>query len=207
MLKIGVFVSGGGTNLQAIIDRINDGYLSGCEIVTVISSREGAFALERARRHDIPCIHMSRKLFGSDAEYARTLKEHLLSVSVDLIVLAGYLSMLPEEIVDWYINKIINIHPALMPAFSGKGYYGLTPHVKVLEYGAKITGATVHFVDGEYDHGAVIAQKAIEILDDDTPETLQQRVMKECEQVLLPDVIKAISEGRVKIDGRKVTIM
>ena len=207
MLRIAVFVSGGGTNLQALIDGIENKTLTGCEIATVISSKADAFALERARKHQIPCVHMSKKLFENEECFAEALKAHLQQASVDLLVTAGYLSLIPENVVTLYTDKIINVHPALMPAFSGKGFYGLTPHKKVLEYGAKVTGATVHFADCEYDHGAVIAQKAIAVLDEDTPESLQLRVMKECEQVLLPAVVQAIAEGRIHKKGRQVQII
>src|SRR5690554_3360496 len=176
MLKLGIMVSGGGTNLQAIIDRIDSGYLEGCSIATVVSSRQGAYALERAKKHNIPAVCISKKCFASVEEYDKALIEHFKSYDVDLVVLAGFLSMLGKTFVDTYRNRIINVHPSLIPSFCGKGYYGITPHQKALEYGVKVTGATVHFVDFEYDSGPIILQKAIEVMDDDTPESLQLRV-------------------------------
>lgn len=206
MLKLGIMVSGGGTNLQAIIDKIENGYLENCKIVTVVSSKPGVFALERAARHDIPSVCISKKTYASMEEYDRALIDHFSSCNVDLVVLAGFLSMLGEGFVKVYQNRIINIHPSLIPSFCGKGYYGIIPHQKALEHGVKVTGATVHFVDFEYDTGPIILQKAVEVLDDDTPESLQLRVMEQAEWELLPKAIKLYSEGRISIDGRKVTI-
>lgn len=206
MLRLGVMVSGGGTNLQAIIDKIESGYLDNCEIVTVVSSRPDAYALERAAKHGIPAVCISKKSFASAEEYDKALLEHFGTCKVNLVVLAGFLSMLGEGFVKAYQNRIINIHPSLIPSFCGKGYYGIIPHQKVLEYGAKVTGATVHFVDFEYDTGPIILQKAVDVMDDDTPETLQRRVMEKAEWELLPKAIKLYSEGRIAIDGRKVTI-
>jgi phosphoribosylglycinamide formyltransferase-1 len=206
MLRLGIMVSGGGTNLQAIIDKIKSGYLENCKIVTVVSSRPGAYALERAARHNIPAVCISKKSFSSPEEYDRALLDHFNGCDVDLVVLAGFLSMLGENFVREYRNRIINIHPSLIPAFCGKGFYGIIPHQKALEYGVKVTGATVHFVDFDYDTGPIILQKAVEVKDDDTPETLQLRVMEQAEWELLPKAIKLYSEGRISIDGRKVTI-
>jgi phosphoribosylglycinamide formyltransferase-1 len=207
MLRLGVLVSGGGTNLQAIIDKIGAGYLKDCRIVTVVSSRPGAYALERAGKHGIPGACISAKTFASPEEYDRALTEHFTKNEVGLVVLAGFLSMLGEGFVNAYRDRIINIHPALIPSFCGKGFYGITPHRRALEYGVKVTGATVHFVDFEYDSGPIILQKAVPVLDDDTPETLQQRVMREAEWELLPEAIKLFSEGRLKIEGRRVRIV
>ena len=151
MLRIGVMVSGGGTNLQAIIDKIECGYLNKCKIVTVLSSRERAFALERAEKYNIPSKCISSKGFKSTKEYDKALIEHFDRYDVDLIVLAGFLSMLGEGLIERYRNRIINIHPSLIPSFCGKGCYGLIPHQKAIEYGVKVTGATVHFVELEYD--------------------------------------------------------
>lgn len=206
MLKLGILVSGGGTNLQAIIDKIEAGYLKDCRIATVVSSRPGVFALERAAKHGISTACISSKAAPSPEEYDRALISHFKSNDVGLVVLAGFLSMLGEGFVNTYRNRIINIHPSLIPSFCGKGFYGLTPHRKALEYGVKVTGATVHFVDLEYDSGPIILQKAVYINDDDTPETLQQRVMQEAEWELLPEAIKLFSEGRLAIEGRKVKI-
>lgn len=174
MLRIGVMVSGGGTNLQAILDNINNGTLSGCQVVTVVSSKPDAFALERAKINNIPSKVISRKDFNSIEEYDDALLTHMQSCGAELVVLAGFLSHLGEKFVNAYKNAIINVHPSLIPSFCGKGYYGLIPHIKALEYGVKITGATVHFVELDYDSGPIILQKAVEILPGDTPETLQK---------------------------------
>jgi phosphoribosylglycinamide formyltransferase-1 len=206
MLRLGVLVSGGGTNLQAIIDKIECGYLAGCGIVTVVSSRQDAYALERAAKHGIPSAFISRKSFAAPEDYDKAMLEHFRSHNVDLVVLAGFLSMLGPSFIETYRNRIINIHPSLIPSFCGKGFYGITPHKAALDYGVKVTGATVHFVDYEYDSGPIILQKAVEVLDDDTPESLQARVMKEAEWVLLPKAIKLYSEGRLTVEGRKVRI-
>lgn len=206
MLKLGILVSGGGTNLQAIIDKIESGQLKDCSIATVVSSRPGVYALERAMKHGIPTACISAKATPSPEEYDRALISHFKSCDVGLVVLAGFLSMLGEGFVNTYRNRIINIHPALIPSFCGKGFYGITPHCKAIEYGVKVTGATVHFVDLEYDSGPIILQKAVSVHDDDTPESLQQRVMKEAEWELLPEAIRLFSEGRLTIEGRRVTI-
>ncbi|OPZ89059.1 MAG: Phosphoribosylglycinamide formyltransferase [Firmicutes bacterium ADurb.Bin419] len=206
MLKIGVLVSGGGTNLQAIIDKVESGYLSNCTIVTVISSRPDTYALERARKHDIEGVCIARKNFPSIDEYDLALISHLENRGVELVVMAGFLSILGEMFTKRYEGRIINVHPALIPSFCGKGYYGLTPHVKALEYGVKVTGATVHFVELEADAGPIILQKAVYIKEDDTPETLQKRVMEEAEWDILPKAIKLISENKVSIEGRRVRI-
>lgn len=206
MLKIGVLVSGGGTNLQAIIDRIDNGYLNNCEISTVVSSREGVYALERAGKHGIPNICISRKNYDSMEKYDDALIEHFNKYNVDLIVMAGFLSMVGERLNSIYKNRMINIHPSLIPAFCGKGFYGIVPHQRALEYGVKVTGATVHFVELEYDSGPIIFQKAVNIKENDTPETLQKRVMEEAEWELLPEAIKLFSEGRIIIEDRKVRI-
>lgn len=206
MLKLGIMVSGGGTNLQAIIDKIESGFLADCRIVTVVSSRAGAYALERAKNSGIPAAVISKKDFSSVEEYDQALIEHFTKHDVGLVVLAGFLSMLGEGFVNAYRNRIINIHPSLIPSFCGKGFYGLIPHIKALEYGVKVTGATAHFVDYEYDSGPIILQKAVEVKDGDTPETLQQRVMQEAEWEILPEAVRLYSEGRLVIEGRKVRI-
>lgn len=206
MLRVGVLVSGGGTNLQAIIDRMENGYLKDCSIVTVVSSKPGVFALERAKKHGIPGTCISRKSFASIDEYDVALVEHFKSCNVDLVVMAGFLSILGDRFNEAYKNKIINVHPALIPSFCGKGYYGIIPHQKAIEYGVKVTGATVHFVELEADAGPIILQKAVYIREDDTPETLQKRVMEEAEWEILPEAIKLFAEGRLVIEGRKVKI-
>ncbi len=207
MLKIGVLVSGGGTNLQAIIDSIESGYLKDCSIAVVVSSRPGAYALERAKKHNIPSTVISRKEFKSLDEYDEAIIQCFESYGVELVVMAGFLTMVGEKFINKYRGRAINIHPSLIPSFCGKGYYGIIPHQKALEYGVKVTGATVHFVEPEYDSGPIILQKAVEVRDDDTPETLQRRVMEEAEWKILPRAIKLFSERRLVINGRKVSII
>ncbi|HOM02949.1 MAG TPA: phosphoribosylglycinamide formyltransferase [Acetivibrio sp.] len=206
MLRIGVLVSGGGTNLQAIIDKIESGYIKNCSIVTVVSSKPNVYALERAKKHNIPAVCIARKDYASVHEYGEALIEHFERCEVDLVVMAGFLSILGENFVKRFENKIINIHPSLIPAFCGKGYYGIIPHQKALEYGVKVTGATVHFVELEADSGPIILQKAVYINDDDTPETLQKRVMEEAEWEILPEAIKLFAEEKLVVEGRKVRI-
>lgn len=206
MLKLGVMVSGGGTNLQAIIDKIKRGYLEGCSVAAVVSSKPGVYALERAKKYDIPAICISKKEYIDQEEYDRALVEYFERYEVDLVVLAGFLSMIGEGFIKKYRNRIINVHPALIPAFCGKGFFGLIPHQKALEYGVKVTGATVHFVEPEYDSGPIILQKAVDVMDDDTAETLQKRVMEQAEWEILPEAIKLYSQGRLIIEGRKVRI-
>lgn len=196
MFRIGVLVSGGGTNLQAIIDRIEDGYLKNCEITSVVSSKDGAFALERARKHGIKAVSMPRKAYADTDIYSKELAEHFDSENVDLIVLAGFMTILSRAFLDKYENRIINVHPSLIPSFCGKGFYGLKPHEEALKYGVKVTGATVHFVNGEVDGGKIILQRAVYIQDGDTPEILQARVMKEAEHIILPEAIKILSEAK-----------
>lgn len=193
MFRIGVLVSGGGTNLQAIIDRIEDGYLSNCEITSVVSSKEGVFALERAKKHGISARCIARKAYSNTEEYSSALAAHFEQENVDLIVLAGFLTVLSENFIKRFEDKIINVHPSLIPSFCGKGFYGLIPHEEALKYGVKVTGATVHFVNGEVDGGKIILQKAVYVQDGDTPEVLQARVMKEAEHIILPEAIKKLS--------------
>lgn len=207
MLRIGVLVSGGGTNLQAVLDSIESGYIKNCEIATVVSSKDGVYALERAKKYNIPSVSIPRKSFSSVDEYDGALISHLEKHGVELVVLAGFLSILGERFNKRYENRIINVHPALIPSFCGKGYYGMIPHKKAIEYGVKVTGATVHFVELETDAGPIILQKAVYIKDDDTPEILQRRVMEEAEWEILPEAIKLYSEGRLVVEGRKVRIL
>lgn len=206
MLRVGVLVSGGGTNLQALIDRIESGYIKNCRIVTVVASKPGVFALERASKHDIPGVCITKKDYSSLEEYDHALIEHLENAGVELVVMAGFLSILGEEFSKHFKNRIINVHPALIPAFCGKGYYGMIPHRKALEYGVKVTGATVHFVELEADAGPIILQKAVCIKDEDTAETLQKRVMEEAEWDILPEAVKLFAEGRLMVEGRRVLI-
>ena len=207
MLNIGVMVSGGGTNLQAILDAISEGRLPGCRVATVLSSKEGAGALLRADKAVVPHAVLERKRFSAPGEYDQAVLAHMQAHDVALVVLAGFLSMVGAPLLTAYPGAILNVHPSLIPAFCGKGYYGLIPHVRALEYGVKVTGATVHFVEAEYDSGPIVLQKAVEILSDDTAETLQQRVMKQAEWQLLPQAIRLFSEGRLQVDGRVVRIL
>jgi phosphoribosylglycinamide formyltransferase-1 len=205
-MNLGVLVSGGGTNLQAIIDKIESGYLKCCHITAVVSSKAGVYALERARQHNIPFSVISKKNFASLEDFDQALIQHMEQYGVELVVMAGYLSQTGEGFCKKYKGRIINIHPSLIPAFCGKGFYGITPHQKALEYGVKVTGATVHFVEADYDSGPVILQKPVYIKDDDTPETLQKRVMEEAEWEILPKAIRLYSEGRLAVEGRKVRV-
>lgn len=207
MLRLGVLVSGEGTNLQAIIDNISNGYIPDCEIVTVVSNNSKAGALNRAEARRIPHSHISKKQFETLVEFDDALLKHFQSYNVNLVVLAGYLSMVGEKVVNYYKNRIINIHPSLIPSFCGKGFYGIIPHQKAIEYGVKVTGATVQFIDYEYDTGPIIIQKAVKVMQGDTPEELQLRVMKQAEWIILPEAIKKISEDKLKINGRSVTIL
>ena len=200
-MKIAVFVSGGGTNLQAIIDNIKSGYLSDIEISLVVSSNKDAYALTRAEENGIPSKVLSVKDFGGRDKWDEAVLDAVQESGAELIVLAGYLSLLGTMVVHAYSNRIINIHPALIPAFCGEGMYGIKPHIAALARGVKVSGATVHFVNECYDEGPIILQKAVDVKWDDTPEVLQQRVMKECEQVILPKAIKLISEGKVTIEN------
>ncbi|HBZ77640.1 MAG TPA: phosphoribosylglycinamide formyltransferase [Clostridiales bacterium] len=204
-MKIAVFVSGGGTNLQAIIDKIASGEITNVEISEVIASNENAFAIERAKKAGIPAKVISKKVLGAEAYDDATLAE-LNSLGVELVVLAGFLSMLGPKTVAAYANRIINIHPALIPAFCGQGMYGIRPHEAVLAKGVKVSGATVHFVNEHYDEGPIILQKAVDVLPDDTPETLQKRIMKECEQVILPQAIQLIADGRIEVVNNLVRV-
>jgi phosphoribosylglycinamide formyltransferase-1 len=203
-INIAVFVSGGGTNLQSIIDHIEAGNINGT-IQIILSSREDAYALQRAQRHGIQGIYMGKKNYPDLKERNEKIMELLNEKKIDLIVLAGYMSILDKEVVETYRNRIINIHPSLIPSFCGKGFYGEKVHKAVLEYGVKITGATVHFVDEGTDTGPVILQKAVPVKDDDTVETLAKRVLT-VEHELLPRAIKLFAEQKLKIEGRRVRI-
>ena len=197
-----VLVSGGGTNLQAIIDAIDSGKITNAEISVVISNNANAYALERAKHHGIEALCVSPKSFSSREEFNQKLLETIQSYQVDLVVLAGCLVVIPEIMVKAYPNKIINIHPALIPSFCGTGYYGLKVHEGVLKRGVKVTGATVHFVDEGTDTGPIILQKAVEVHQDDTPEILQRRVMEEAEWKIMPEAINLIANHKVQvIDG------
>ncbi len=198
-MKIAVFVSGGGTNLQAIIDQIRDGKLKNVEICIVIASNDSAYALQRASDNNIPSEVMSVKSYASREEWDEAVISKLKESGAELIVLAGYLSLLGPKTVKAFSNRIINIHPALIPSFCGKGMYGIKPHEAALARGVKVSGATVHLVNENYDEGPILLQKCVDILPDDTPEVLQKRIMKECEQVILPKAISLFAEGKVEI--------
>ncbi len=206
MLRVAVLVSGGGTNLQAILDKMEAGYLPNASIVTVVASKPEAYALERAKKHGIPTKVIPRKDFADNKEFSQAILEYLQSQQVDLIVLAGFMYILSSEFIQAFENKMLNVHPALIPSFCGPGFYGLTPHIKALEYGVKVVGATVHFVTEECDGGPIILQKAVAVQEGDTPEILQKRVMEQAEWEILPEAIKLISEGRVHVEGRVVHI-
>lgn len=204
MLKVVVCVSGGGTNLQAILDAIDRGRVTNTEVIAVISNNPGAKALKRAEDHGIPAICLSPKEHADREAFNRAFTDKMLALEPDLVVLAGFLVKIPEEMVEKFPNRIINVHPSLIPSFCGVGYYGLKVHEKALERGVKVTGATVHFVDQGMDEGPIIAQKAVRVAEDDTPETLQGRVMEQAEWILLPQVIDDIANGRLKVEGGKV---
>lgn len=206
MLRLAVLVSGGGTNLQAILDAIDEGTITNAEVSVVISNNAGAYALERAKKKGIDAVCLSPKNFASREAFNEALLAKLQSYNVDLVVLAGCLVVIPQSIVDAYPNKIINIHPSLIPSFCGTGYYGLKVHEGVLSRGVKVTGATVHFVDGGTDTGPIILQKAVEVHEGDTPKALQQRVMEEAEWVIMPRAIDLIANGKVTVEDGHVKI-
>ena len=206
MLKLAVLVSGGGTNLQAIIDSIADGRITNAEIKVVISNNKNAYALERAAKAGIPAKALSPKDFTDREAFNDALLQALIDSEADLVVLAGCLVVIPPKIVEHFKNRIINIHPSLIPSFCGKDYYGLKVHEGVLNRGVKVTGATVHFVDDGTDTGPIILQKAVEVHQDDTPKSLQQRVMEEAEWVIMPRAIDLIANGKVKVEGGKALI-
>ena len=202
MMKMAVLVSGGGTNLQAIMDAMDRGEITNAEIAVVISNNANAYALERAKMKGIEAICVSPKAYASRAEFNQALLETIQSYDVELVVLAGCLVVIPEIMVKAYPNKIINIHPALIPSFCGTGYYGLKVHEGVLERGVKVTGATVHFVDEGTDTGPIILQKAVEVHQGDTPEILQRRVMEEAEWEIMPKAIDLIANDKIEVrDG------
>ena len=206
MLKLAVLVSGGGTNLQSIIDSIADGRITNAEIKVVISNNKNAYALERAAKAEIPAKALSPKDFTDREAFNDALLQALIDSEADLVVLAGCLVVIPPKIVEHFKNRIINIHPSLIPSFYGKDYYGLKVHEGVLSRGVKVTGATVHFVDDGTDTGPIILQKAVEVHQDDTPKSLQLRVMEEAEWVIMPRAIDLIANGKVKVEGGKALI-
>lgn len=205
-VKIAVLVSGGGTNLQALIDAEERGELGRGKISLVIASKPGVYALERAKNHNINSTVLARKSYDSIADYSRALVEKLKAAEIDLVVLAGFLTIIDEQVYEAFPNKILNVHPALIPSFSGKGFYGLHVHEAALEKGVKVSGATVHIVTPECDAGPIVLQKAVEVMEDDTPETLQRRIMEEAEWKILPLAVRLFADGRVKIENNKVYI-
>ena len=200
-MKIAVFVSGGGTNLQAIIDNTKTGILKDIEIVLVVSSSPTAYALTRASENGIPSAVIRAADFPSREQWDTEMAERVQKSGAELIVLAGYLSLLGPKTVSLYSNRIINIHPALIPSFCGAGMYGIKPHKAALARGVKVSGATVHFVNENYDEGPILLQRSVDVLPDDTPETLQKRIMQECEWKILPKAIRLIADGKVTIDN------
>lgn len=206
MKNIAVLVSGGGTNLQALIDAQLNGKIRNGKITLVISSKANAYALTRARNAEINSAVLPRKEYNSqsafDSELLKTLKAH----NIDLVVLAGFLTILGDEIINEYRNRIINVHPSLIPSFCGKGFYGLKVHEAALSRGVKLTGATVHFVNEIADGGPIIMQRAVEVMENDTPETLQKRVMSECEHVLLPLAVSKFCEDKIEVNGNIAVI-
>ena len=206
MLNVVVLVSGGGTNLQAIIDAVDSGEITNTKIAGVISNNKNAYALERAEKHGIPNQCISPKDYESREIFNQEFMKAVDVMQPDLIVLAGFLVVIPAEMIAKYRNRMINIHPSLIPAFCGTGYYGLKVHEGVLNRGVKVTGATVHFVDEGTDTGPIILQKAVEVEQGDTPEVLQRRVMEQAEWRILPRAIDLIANGKVKVEGHRVTI-
>ena len=207
MVRIAVLVSGGGTNLQALIDAQSRGELKNGRIAAVLSSRPDAYALERAARAGLPGYVVARKDFASNREMTVALVDKLRELDIGLVVLAGFLHILTEEMVAAFPNAILNVHPALIPSFCGAGYYGLHVHEAALAYGVKLTGATVHFVNEEPDGGPIVLQRAVEIQEGDTPEVLQRRVMEQAEWHILPQAVSLFCEGRLRVEGRIVHIL
>lgn len=206
MKKIVVLVSGGGTNLQALIDAQEKGEIKNGKITCVVSSKEGAFALERAKKHGIKTRVLSRRDYSDVVEYSRDMLKILKEEQADLVVYAGFMTILDELVTKEYVNKMMNVHPALIPSFCGKGFYGLHVHEAVLNRGVKLTGATVHFVNEVCDGGPIIIQKSIDIKNDDTPQTLQKRVMEQCEWIILPKAVSLFCQDKIKVVGNKTIV-
>ncbi len=206
MLNLGILVSGGGTNLQAIIDSINNGRITNARINVVISNKDGVYALTRARENHLHAEVVSPKRYESREAFHQALLEKLQEYGVNFIVLAGYLVVVPQSIIKFYSGRIINVHPSLIPSFCGSGYYGLKVHEAALNRGVKLTGATVHYVDEGTDTGPIILQKAVEVMEDDTPESLQKRVMEEAEWEILPKAINLIANSQVVYKDGKVRV-
>ncbi len=204
--KIAVLVSGGGTNLQALIDAQVRGELGNGEISLVIASKPGVYALERAKNNSIKSIVLSRREYESIADYSKALVDVMVEEKIDLVVLAGFLTIIDEQVYNQFPNKILNVHPALIPSFCGKGYYGLYVHEAALAKGVKISGATVHIVTPECDAGPIVLQRAVEVLENDTPETLQKRIMEQAEWKILPEAVRLFCDDRIKVESNKVYI-
>jgi phosphoribosylglycinamide formyltransferase-1 len=204
--KIAVLVSGGGTNLQALIDAQGRGELGDGEITLVIASKPGVYALERAANAGIEGRVLARKDYASIADYSRALADEMTAAGIDLVVLAGFLTIIDEQVYNAFPNRILNVHPALIPSFCGKGYYGLHVHEAALEKGVKVSGATVHIVTPECDAGPIVLQKAVEVKDDDTPETLQRRIMEEAEWKILPKAVQLFCDGKITVKDNKCYI-
>jgi len=204
--KIAVFVSGGGTNLQALIDAEKAGNLGNGKISLVVSSKPDVYALERAKQNDIASVVLPRKEYDSIAAYSKALADTVEESGCELIVLAGFLTIFDEQVYERFPNRILNVHPALIPSFCGKGFYGLHVHEAALEKGVKVSGATVHIVTPECDAGPIVLQKAVEVLQDDTPETLQKRIMEQAEWQILPEAVRLFCEGRITVVNNKVYI-
>ena len=204
--KIAVLVSGGGTNLQALIDAEARGELGCGKISLVIASKPDVYALERAKNNGIEAIVLARRDYADIAAYSKALADTLEQKGTDLVVLAGFLTIIDEQVYERFPNKILNVHPALIPSFCGKGYYGLRVHEAALEKGVKVSGATVHIVTPECDAGPIVLQKAVAVREDDTPETLQRRIMEEAEWKILPEAVKLFCEGRIRVENNKVYI-
>lgn len=207
MMNIAVLVSGGGTNLQALIDAEKRGEIKNGKITCVISSNPDAYALERAKNNGIETVVVPKKDYPDRSEYTAAITNALVEAKADLVVYAGFMIILDSQIVKAFPNKMMNVHPALIPSFCGKGFYGLRVHEAVLASGVKLTGATVHFVTEDCDAGPIIAQRAVPVLNGDTPETLQRRVMEECEWKILPEAVSLFCQGRIKINGNKTEII
>lgn len=206
MTKIAVLVSGGGTNLQALIDAEKRGELGNGKISLVIASKPGVYALERAQNNGIEAIVLARKEYDSIAEYSKALADAMTEAEIDLVVLAGFLTIIDEQVYERFPNKILNVHPALIPSFCGKGFYGLHVHEAALEKGVKVSGATVHIVTPECDAGPIVLQKAVEVKQSDTPEALQKRIMEEAEWKILPEAVKLFCDGKITVEDNKVYI-
>ena len=207
MMNIAVLVSGGGTNLQSLIDAEKRGEIKNGKITCVISSNPDAYALERAKNNGIETVVVPKKDYPDRSEYTAAVTNALVEAKADLVVYAGFMIILDSQIVKAFPNKMMNVHPALIPSFCGKGFYGLRVHEAVLASGVKLTGATVHFVTEDCDAGPIIAQKAVPVLNGDTPETLQRRVMEECEWKIFPEAVSLFCQGRIKINGNKTEII